>query len=64
VRDALRGHHDDFPLDQLELFVFAKDAGFHHPADILDGECPAGETFGSCGDGNAHAGNLACTLQI
>src|SRR5260370_26174998 len=59
MRDALRGHHDDFPLKQPDLFVLADDAGFHHAADILDRECSAGETFGGCGHGNAHDRNFA-----
>src|ERR1700756_45389 len=51
---AFGRHHDDFPLDQLEPLVLADDAGFDHAADVIDGECPAGETFASCGDGYVH----------
>jgi hypothetical protein len=56
MRDPLgRHHHHDFPLDQLELLVLADDAGLDHATDVLDGEYPARETFGSCGGDNVHA---------
>src|ERR1700730_1442021 len=56
-------HHHDFALDQFELLVLANDAGFDHATDVLDGECPARETFGSCGDGNVHAAVLSCPSE-
>src|SRR5262245_10202788 len=52
--DPLGRHHDDFALDQLELLILVDDAGFDHAADVLDGERPTRETFGSCGGGNVH----------
>ena len=54
VRDVLRRPHHDFALDQLEFLVLVDDAGFDHAADVIDGECPARETFGSCCDGDVH----------
>ena len=38
VRIALRGHHDDFPLGQLDIFVLAEHAGIDHAPDIVDVE--------------------------
>jgi hypothetical protein len=53
--DPLGRHHHDFPFDEFELLVLMDDAGFDHATDVIDGECPAWETFGSGGHGNVHA---------
>jgi len=45
---------NDLPLDQLELFVLADDAGIDHARDVVHGERPAREPFGSGGGGNVH----------
>src|ERR1700674_1436880 len=62
MRDSLGCHHHDFALDQLELLVLADDAGFDHATDVLDGECPTRETFGSCGGSKVHAGYALVTI--
>ena len=64
MRDTLRRHHHDFPLDQLELLVLVDDAGFYHATDVLNGECPARETFGSGGDGNVHGRDFVVAIGI
>jgi hypothetical protein len=43
MQDSLGRHHHDFPLDQLEPFVLAEDAGFDHAADVLDGKTRRGK---------------------
>src|SRR4051812_41666538 len=59
MSNGLVDHHYDFPLDQLELLVLADHASIDHAADVIDSECPAGETFGSVGNGNVHAAVLS-----
>ena len=54
MTNVLCRHHDKIPLDQFEILVLADDAGLHHPADVIDGEGPAGKSFGGPGDGDVH----------
>ena len=62
--DVLWRPHHDLPLDQLEPFVLVNDTGFDHAADVIDGECPARETFGSCGDGYVHGRGFVVAIGI
>ncbi|MFL4985113.1 MAG: hypothetical protein ACJ8EN_16125, partial [Xanthobacteraceae bacterium] len=54
MSDALRRHHDDFPLDQLEPLVLADHPRIDHAADVLDREGATGKTFGGAGDCDIH----------
>ena len=50
MHDALRGHHDDFPFDQLEPLVLVDDAGFdQEPHEIEDRARRAAQPLGDVG---------------
>jgi len=56
MRNVLGRHHHEIPLDQLKSLVFAEDAGFHHPVDIIHGERPPRQTVGCPSHCDVHAG--------
>jgi hypothetical protein len=67
VASASRGPHltiDDHPsplgpvcTQAMRSLASTTQSGFDHASDILDGECPARETFGSGSGSGVHGGH-------
>jgi hypothetical protein len=46
VRVALRRHHDDFTLDQLDILTLPKHSCLDHASNVIDAESAAGRQAG------------------
>jgi hypothetical protein len=54
---ALRRHHDEFPLTQLDPLIFSDDAGVDHLPQIVRRESAAGQSFCDSGPSDVHRHN-------